>query len=91
MAWPKGKKRETKTAGSGRAKGTTNKTTATLKEMILGALDKAGGQEYLYQQAMNNPGAFCTLIGKVLPTQVTGDDGGAVKHAITISFESVKK
>jgi hypothetical protein len=75
MGAPKGRPRP---SGSGRAKGTTNKTTATLKEMILGALDKAGGQEYLYQQAMNNPGAFCTLIGKVLPTQVNAEMSGGV-------------
>jgi hypothetical protein len=31
------RKGQQKTPGSGRKKGTTNKTTATLKEMILGA------------------------------------------------------
>jgi len=57
----------------GRVKGTPNKITQDLKAMILGALDKAGGQKYLQEQANKNPGAFLTLIGKILPMQVTGD------------------
>jgi hypothetical protein len=40
--------------------------------MILGALDEAGGQEYLTRQAEKNPTAFMTLLGKVLPTQLAG-------------------
>ena len=51
----------------GRAKGVTNKTTAELKEMILGALSEVGGQAYLVQQALDNPNAFMTLVGKVVP------------------------
>ena len=30
--------------------------------------------------------AFMSLIGKVLPIQVTGEDGGPVKHSIKVSF-----
>ena len=51
----------------GRQKGATNKTTAELKEMILGALSEVGGQAYLVQQALDNPNAFLTLVGKVVP------------------------
>ena len=65
---PAGGKRE----GAGRPKGVPNKMTKALKEMILGALDDAGGQEYLAKQAEENPSAFMTLIGKVLPLSVTG-------------------
>jgi hypothetical protein len=70
MAWPKGKPRP---EGAGRKKGTTNKTSAQLKDMILGALSDAGGQTYLLQQARDNPGPFLTLIGKVLPTTLATD------------------
>jgi len=59
-------------AGKGRVKGTPNKMTKALKEMILGALDDAGGQHYLSRQAEENPAAFMTLIGKVLPTTLSG-------------------
>lgn len=57
----------------GRPAGSQNKVTKALKDMILGALDEAGGQAYLVEQAMSNPNAFMTLIGKVLPMQIGGD------------------
>lgn len=59
--------------GGGSRKGVPNKLTADLKAMILGALDKAGGEKYLLTQAQTNPNAFLTLVGKVLPMTVAGD------------------
>lgn len=53
--------------GPGRPKGSQNKVTKDLKDMILGALDQAGGMEYLYQQAVENPKAFLALLSRVLP------------------------
>lgn len=63
---------------NGRPKGSPNKTTKALKEMILGALDQAGGESYLLQQARENPNAFLTLVGKVLPTTLAGDPNNPV-------------
>lgn len=64
----------------GRQKGTPNKTTALLKDAILMAATEAGGPEgltgYLRLQAAANPGPFMSLLGKVLPMQVVGDDEG---------------
>ena len=57
----------------GRKKGVPNKLTSDVKAMILAALNKAGGEDYLLEQAATNPNAFMTLIGKVLPMQLTGD------------------
>ena len=61
----------------GRKKGTPNKTTALLKDAILEAAQNAGDKEgmvgYLEKQAKDNPPAFLTLLGKVLPMQVQGD------------------
>lgn len=66
----------------GRPKGSPNKTTKLLKDAILEAARQAGGKEelvgYLKLQAVENPGPFLALLGKVLPMQVTGDDGGAL-------------
>lgn len=61
--------------GPGRPKGSHNKVTRELKDMILAALDKSGGIAYLTERA-NDPktaGAFLTLLGKVLPMQLSGD------------------
>ena len=65
--------------GAGRKKGVPNKVTADIKAMVLGALDRAGGEEYMLEQAKNNPNAFLTLVGKVLPTQITGPNDGPVQ------------
>jgi hypothetical protein len=70
----------------GRTKGTPNKLTADLKSMILGALEDAGGQQYLLRQSKDNPTAFLTLVGKVLPMQVTGEGGGPVVTKVTVEI-----
>ena len=51
--------------------------------MILGALDDAGGREYLARQAVENPGPFMALLGKVLPTTL---EGGSTAIVIERSF-----
>lgn len=81
MARPKGQPKL-----GGRKKGTPNKVNAALKDMILGALQENGGQEYLKQQALANPTAFMTLLGKVLPMQVTGDPNQPI--GLTIKWMS---
>jgi hypothetical protein len=70
--------------GPGRPKGSVNKVTRELKEMILTALDDAGGVEYLARQAEEKPAAFLALVGKVLPMTVQGpgEDGAFVFTAI---------
>lgn len=77
--------------GRGRPKGAPNKLTKQVKEMILGALDDAGGQKYLARQALENPTAFMTLVGKVLPLQLTGDEeGGPVQTVNRIELIGVR-
>ena len=63
--------------------GKPNKVTTALKDMILGALDKAGGEAYLARQANENPASFLTLVGKVLPLQLAGHDGGAIQFILS--------
>ena len=57
---------------SGSRKGVPNKISADVRAMILAALEQAGGEDYLLAQARDNPRAFLSLLGRILPTQVTG-------------------
>lgn len=66
----------------GRQKGSPNKVTKALKDTILQALDDAGGVDYLKQTALDHPAAFLTLVGKVLPMQLTGEGGGPIQLSI---------
>lgn len=70
-------------AGPGRPKGVPNRQTKELKQMILDALDKSGGVKYLTAQAKANPKAFMSLLGRVLPMQVTGENGGPLQITFT--------
>ena len=67
----------------GRKKGSVNKNTALLKDAIIAAAVKAGNKQgligYLTTQATENPVAFMGLLGKVMPLQVEGPNGGPVK------------
>lgn len=87
-------------AGKGRPPGVPNKTNALLKEAILRAAELAGNKlddknegglvSYLTVQAEMNPGPFMSLLGKVLPMQVTGEDGGAINIVARIERRIVK-
>lgn len=74
----------------GRPKGSPNKTTALLKDAILKAAQCAGGGgedgivKYLERQAEENPAPFMSLLGKVLPMQVTGANDGPIEVKVTI-------
>lgn len=76
----------------GRQKGTPNKRTALLKDAILEAAERAGDGEgivgYLTVQAKATPASFLALLGRVLPTQLTGVNGEpiAVKVAADEAF-----
>ena len=75
----------------GRKAGTPNKINALLRDDILEAASRAhpeGRVGYLTEQARENPTAFLTLLGKVLPMQVSGDGGGAVQVVLKTIYES---
>jgi hypothetical protein len=63
----------------GRKKGVPNKLTADVKACIMSAFNDAGGREYLLRVAKTDPRTFCTLLGKILPTQVAGDTDQPVR------------
>lgn len=68
----------------GSRKGRPNKTTAILKDAILLAAEQTGqdgkGKDgltgYLRRVAQSDVKAFASLLGRVLPLQVTGANGG---------------
>lgn len=72
--------------GAGRPKGSLDKGNALIREMIVQALDKVGGVDYLAETAASHPSAFLALIGKVMPIQVEGGDT-PIKHSLKVTFE----
>jgi hypothetical protein len=94
---PDSERRMPPAAGMGRPKGALNKTTALLKDAILKAAERAGNKvgddgmvSYLEVQATENPGPFMSLLGKVLPMQITGEDGKEIIIRATIGGASAK-
>lgn len=88
-AKPKGKPR------GGSRKGSPNKVTAELKDMILGALDNAGGIDYLTERAQDprTASAFMTLVGKTLPMTVKGpgENGEHIFQKIVVEVVRAEK
>lgn len=74
----------------GRAKGVPNKDNKAIKEMILGALSDVGGQNYLAEQARENPTAFMGLIGKVIPSEIKSQVEGALNVTILTGIPDPK-
>jgi len=70
----------------GRQKGTPNKVTSVLKDAILAAAEEAGGDGglagYLRTQAIEHPGQFMTLLGKILPRPLSNAEDEALKISI---------
>jgi len=54
----------------GRAKGTQNKVTKTIREAIEASFEQVGGAEYLALMAIKEPASYMTLLGKVLPAHM---------------------
>jgi hypothetical protein len=71
--------------GSGRPKGSLDKGNALIRQMIVESLDMVGGVEYLCEVARTHPSAYLSLVGKVMPVEVTGEGGGAVKVSLEIT------
>lgn len=63
----------------GRKKGSQNKITKDLKAAIMGAFQKVGGEDYLVKVANENTAVFLTLLGKIVPHELTGKDGGPLQ------------
>ena len=73
--------------GRGIPKGSPNRTTASAKEAIAQAAEGLGGAERLIAWAKEEPAnerAFwATIYPKLLPLQVSGEDGGPIQAIVT--------
>jgi hypothetical protein len=69
---------QAKPENSGRKQGVSNVLTSELRSMIVTALGNVGGVQYRELQARQNPAAFLTLLGKVLPREVSGLEGAPI-------------
>ena len=66
----------------GRKKGTPNKATTEVKAAILAAFDNLGGVAYLERVGQDNPQVFCSLLGKVMPSQISMTTGKDIQIVI---------
>ncbi len=78
----KPKRKKPPAAGMGRKKGSVNKFNKEIKDMILSALEKAGGENYLLEQAQTNPTAFMSLVGKVIPKDLNAKVEGSMNLTV---------
>jgi hypothetical protein len=67
----------------GRAKGTPNALTASIKDAIEKAFTKLGGEDYLVYVGKKDPRTFCALLAKLLPTKIANADGSPILQAIS--------
>lgn len=57
--------------GPGRSRaGCESRIALDVREMVLGALEEAGGVDYLREQAHANPVAFLSLVSKCMPREI---------------------
>lgn len=88
---PSADRRRPPAAGKGRVKGTPNKITANLKEAILMAAEQHGRDGegldgltgYLRNLAAREPASFASLMGKLIPREVSVDSGPNMREAAT--------
>lgn len=78
-------------AGKGRPKGALNKNTLIAKDAIAAAAEKLGGVNRLVAWAkeddQNERVFWGSIYPKLLPLQVTGQDGDAIRTALTVTFK----
>ncbi len=74
-------------AGKGRPKGAVNKTTALFKDALITVYEKlqadaGGAHAHFAGWAEENPTEFYKLAAKLIPVQLTGEDGAPLQIVI---------
>lgn len=67
----------------GRARGTPNQLTASVRDAIHNAFEELGGMSYLVHVGKTDPRTFCALLSKLLPTKLANADGSPLLAALT--------
>jgi hypothetical protein len=67
----------------GRARGTPNQLTASVRDAIHNAFTELGGASYLVHVGKNDPRTFCALLSRLLPTKLANADGSPLLAALT--------
>lgn len=67
----------------GRARGTPNALTASIKDAIHNAFEELGGMSYLVHVGRTDPRTFCALLSRLLPTKLANADGSPLLAALT--------
>lgn len=83
----------------GRLPGSPNKITRHLKEALILAAERHGSDKkgkdglvgYLYHLARYEPRSFASLLGKLLPFQITGKDGVALEVVVKTREDVAKQ
>ena len=72
-------------AGPGRPKGSQNKITRELREMVQEALEQEGGVDLLRRWARDKPEVFVKLLAKCIPQAVEAEVAGDTRVEFTWS------
>jgi hypothetical protein len=83
-AWQKGQSGNP----AGKPKGTRNKLSATAKENIAAVFEEMGGVEGMLKWAKRNQTEFYKIYPRLLPLEVSGEDGGGITVVIQKFRES---
>lgn len=67
----------------GRPKGRQNKQTVAVKQCLINAFEQIGGWQNLAAWAAENQTEFYKLWARMIPHEVTGEDGGDIKITVT--------
>ena len=68
--------------------GTPNRINRDIKEMVLSALEKAGGENWFIRLAKaKDKRTFAQLVAKLMPTRLAGHDGGPLDAQVQ-TFQS---
>ena len=66
----------------GRLKGSPNKHTTDMRAAMVEAFDRAGGVEYLVKLAATDPKTFCSLVSKIIPTEIKAQIDGDLSFTV---------